>query len=171
MAIIRGSQPPRTSGGLAKASCLLGSCGGARDGLYNAMNLSCRGSTISKQSALTHVTGDFLEPRARRARANPIIAATPVAWRGFLRIAARTFSYWSRATSATSVAVAVARSDVVVMGFPCAGLPARRPRCCGCPIDGNLGQLVRASFVPRAFVLAVDGRILNQDGTEHPGGC
>src|SRR4029079_2705425 len=109
-------------------------------------------------SAQTYVTGDFLEPRASRARANPIIAATPVAWRGFLRIAASTFSYWSRATSATSVAVAVARSvtsDVVVMGFPCAGLPARRPRGCGCPIGGNLGQLVRASIVPRAFVLTV----------------
>jgi hypothetical protein len=47
VAIISGSQPPKTSGGLAKASCVLGSCGGARAGLYNAMHLSCCGSTIS----------------------------------------------------------------------------------------------------------------------------
>jgi hypothetical protein len=46
VAIIRGSQPPRTSGGLAKASCVLGSCGGARDALYNAIESLLLGATI-----------------------------------------------------------------------------------------------------------------------------
>ena len=41
VAIISGSQPPKTSGGLAKASRVLGTIGGARDGLYSAMRLSC----------------------------------------------------------------------------------------------------------------------------------
>ena len=50
VAIVRGNQPPSTSGGLAKASRVLGTIGGARDGLYSAMRLSC---LVSKRQTRT----------------------------------------------------------------------------------------------------------------------